>query len=229
MIITLHLCGPEGEALRQQLTNMLNALKRDNRYVINAMINSGMEVPDTVIDAGLEYVPSQHRQLDYGEPIQDFYGMKAMFDSGTFSCGDAAAYEAAVLEEKYGIPTEVLCVALSDEDYHSLLVTPYDVVDPTENWITFKNSHQLPKPPQSRSKKKSNPLDANCRVVDGKVACDVKTDRGCCVDARKKVWRCKNPHLNGKPVRIKSIFRGKRTNQRWARTYDGMLVPVCSR
>src|SRR5690554_615484 len=106
MRVTLHMCGPQGEALRQQLSNVLNTLKMDNRYVINAMLNSGSDVPDTVIDAGLDYVPSRHRKTRDGDPVLDFYGMRRMFASGTFSCADAAAYEAAVLEEKYGIPTE---------------------------------------------------------------------------------------------------------------------------
>lgn len=235
MIVKLHLCGPEGEALRQQLANALNTLKQDNRYVVNAMLNSGMEVPDTVIEAGLNYVPSRHEQSG-GRPVQAFYGMKDMFESGEFSCGDGAAFEAAVMEEKYAIPTEVLCVATGDADYHGLFVTPNGVIDPTENWLRHwegelgmpaGTAKQLPSP----LKKPSGPqpeLGASCRIVDGRVQCDVDGDAACCVDVERSVWRCSDPSLDGKPVQIAEVFQGKTTKQRWARTTEGVFVPVCA-
>jgi hypothetical protein len=228
MIVTLHLCGPEGEALRQQLANALNTVKRDNRYVINAMLNSGIDVPDTVLD--LNYVPSRHSWLR-GQPTQEIFGMRAMFDSGEFSCGDAAAYEAAVQEEKYGIPTEVLCVpTTSDADYHGIYVTPDDVVDPTENWLRYwEQSLGLPSedPLPIHTSRRSAPVEnlgASCEIVGGKVQCSV-ADAPCCVDAEAGVWRCPDPDLNGRPVKLAKIFEGK--NQRWARTVDGVFVPLC--
>lgn len=229
------MCGPEGEALRQQLANTLNALKQDNRYVVNAMLNSGMEVPDSCIEAGLNYVPSRHESNDQGQPVQAFYGMKAMMESGEFSCGDGAALEAAVMEEKYGIPTEVLCVATSDADYHGVFVTPEGVVDPVENWLRHFEAEMagtpetvtkqlLPKPRQQDVEA----LGANCHIVDGRVQCEVEEANSCVVDPETGLWRCPNPALDGQPCRIAKVYSGDKTNQRWAHTEDGLVVPVAA-
>lgn len=240
MIVTLHMCGPEGEALRQQLANTLNTLKRDNRYVINAMLNSGMDVPDTVIEADLNYVPSRHEWDPHTrQPTQVFYGMKAMMDSGEFSCADAAAFEAAVQEEKYGVPTEVICVPTSSVDnLHGIYVTPQAVVDPTENWLRYWETmlglgghppDSMPKPQQQKllsSIQTAQKLGASCKVVDGRVNCDVEDDAACCVDLDRKVWRCPDPELNGKPVQIAEVFQGEKGHV-WARTEEGVFVPVC--
>jgi hypothetical protein len=232
MIVELHMCCPEGEALRQQLANALNALKQDNRYVVNAMLNSGMEVPDTVIEAGLNYVPSRHNQKN-GQPVQVFYGMKAMMDSGEFSCGGGAAMEAAVLEEKYGIPTEVLCVATADDDYHSIFVTPEGPVDPVENWLRYwegqaglGGGHVIQSPPRKRNE--AQPLGAHCRVVEGRVQCEVEGANSCVVDPDTGLWHCPDPALHGKPVDLVQVFQGERTNQRWGQTKDGLVVPVAA-
>lgn len=238
MIFTFYMCGPQGEALRQQMTNALNMLKRDNRYVINAMLNSGVHVPDTVIEADLNYVPSRHEWTTSGEPRQTLYGMKAMFDSGEFSCGDAAAYEAAVQEEKYGIPTECIGVpTYNDDDYHGIYVTPYDVVDPTENWLRYWEtslgirsddaSLRYLQQQKKLPKNKAESLGASCQIVDGRVSCEVESSTSCCVDLDAGVWRCPDPELNGRSVKISEVFRGQKSNQRWARTADGVFVPVC--
>lgn len=239
MIVTLHMCGPEGEALRQQFANALNVLKRDNRYVINAMLNSGMEVPDTVIEAGLDYVPSRHEWTADGQPIQVLYGMKAMFESGQFSCADAAAFEAAVQEEKYRVPTECIAVPTSSaEDMHGLFVTPQAVVDPTENWLRYWEGNlgletapvkTLKSPKRKKLRGKAAKLGANCQIVDGRVSCEVEENSMCCVDVDKGVWRCSDRALNGRPVKIVEVFEGQKTNQRWARTADGVFVPVCQK
>lgn len=133
MVITLHLCGPPGEATRRELAQILNILKEDNRLVIQAMLKAGHHVPDTVIDLGLEYRPPIGEEIH--TPHQGFYCMADMVERGTFSCGDAAAYEAAVQEEKYGIPTEVIVVPQGESEYHALYVSPSGPVDPTENWL----------------------------------------------------------------------------------------------
>jgi hypothetical protein len=155
-----------------------------------------------------------------------------MFDSGEFSCGDAAAYEAAVQEEKYQVPTEVICVpTTSDSDYHGVYVTPNEVVDPTENWLRYWEGSlgleaESYKKSQStrRSSGKVEELGASCKIENGRVHCSVE-DAACCVDLEAKVWRCPDPELNGKPVRIKKVFKSR--NQKWAQTDDGIFVPVC--
>ena len=233
MIVTLHMCGPEGEVLRRQLAEALNMLKDDNRYVINAMLNSGEHVPDTVIDADLDYEPSQHMKAVHGEPTQEFFGMKRMFEMGTFSCGDAAAYEAAVQEEKYGVPTEVIVTPTTgDSDYHALYVTPEDVVDPTENWFRYWAAQigleQKPLvTPKRSSKSSAADLNASCEIVNGRVACHSDAGDGCCVDVDRGVLTCGNANLSGQRVEIDEVFTSPYTDQRWARTKDGMFVPVC--
>jgi len=226
MKVVMHMCGPSGEASRQQQAGLLNRLKRDNQYVINAMLNSGMEVPDTVIDANLVYVPSRHEYDPVtGEPVQHYYGMRAMFERGEFSCGDGAAYEAAVQEEKYGVPTEVLSVRFVEGDMHGVYVTPSEVVDPVENYLNYwekvLTGSIVPTTKTTRHRAKVRKLGATCQIVDGQVVCDVEGDDACCVDLRRGVWRCGDPHLNGKPVEIKEVFDG------WAQTKDGIFVPVC--
>lgn len=238
MIVTLYMCGPKGEVMRRQLAGVLNQLKRDNRYVIQAMLRDGSEVPDNVIEADLNYVPSQHKtDPETGEPLLQFYGMKQMFDRGEFSCGDAAAFEAAVLEEKYGIPTECLSVALADSDYHGVYVTPEGAVDPVERWLdyweavlTLTPGQEPPQLEKPKVQRKKQALGASCQIVDGRVVCDaLEADSWCCVDIKRKRWRCSDPAINGKKVQIEEVFQGQDTNQRWARTKDGVFVPVCTK
>lgn len=133
MRVTLNLCGPPGEATRRELGRLLNVLKEDNRLVINAMLNAGYMVPDTVTELGLTYTPPTPDEAT--TPSQQFYCMADMIENGWFSCGDAAAYEAAVQEEKYGVQTEVLVVPQGSFEYHAIYVGPNGPVDPTENWL----------------------------------------------------------------------------------------------
>jgi len=230
MIATLHLCAPEGEVLRQQLSNMLNMLKEDNRYVINAMLHSGLEVPDTVIEAGLEYVPSRHEKAENGEPMQVYFGMRAMFESGTFSCAEAVGFEAAVLEEKYGVPTEGVSVAFDGGDHHAIFVTPDGEVDPTENYLRYWESQvglgEAPVPRISRPVASRTSLGAICRIVDGRVDCDVE-DKGSCVDIDRGTWRSSDTSLNGSPAQIEEVFHGQDSRKRWAKLHSGVFVPVC--
>jgi len=227
VIVTLHLCAPQGEVLRQQLSNILNQLKQDNRYVINAMLGSGLAVPDTVIDADLEYVPSRHRKNETGEPMQVYYGMRSMFDTGTFSCAEAAAFEAAVLEEKYGEPTECISVDLGDGNYHAIFVTKDGEVDPTENYLRHWEQQlgmgstpvRRAVNPKRRAKNRTS-LGAVCQIVDGRVACDI-AGAGSCVDVKRGVWRSSDRKLNGKRAQLADVGRG------WARTKTGVFVPTC--
>lgn len=133
MIVTLHLCAPPGEATRRELARALNLLKEDNRLVIQAMLRAGLEVPDTVSEMGLEYRPPTAAEAK--TPEQAFYCMADMVERGRFSCGDAAAFEAAVVEEKYGIQTEVIVVPQGSTEYHALYVCEFGAIDPTENWL----------------------------------------------------------------------------------------------
>jgi hypothetical protein len=139
MQIVLHLCGPAGEASRREIAHFLTGLKADNRWVIRALMEGGDAVPETMWDVhnvspgGCVYrPPDEHESMT---PEQHFYCIADMIERGEFSCGDAAAYEAAVVEEVYGVPAEILVVAQGSSEYHALFVTEEGPIDPTENWI----------------------------------------------------------------------------------------------
>jgi hypothetical protein len=93
----------------------------------------GIDVPDTVWELGLMYQPPQGAELK--TPQQSFYCLLDMLDRNEFSCGDAAAYEAAVQEEKYDRKAFCMCVAQGSNEYHAIYVTENGPVDPTENWL----------------------------------------------------------------------------------------------
>lgn len=229
MQVTLHLCGPLGDALRQQLERTLEILKDDNACVINAMINEGMDVPDTMIDMGLTYQPaSGGNKLSAN---QDFYGMSDMLNRGTFSCGDAAAYEAAVMQVKYGIPTRIVVVPQGQTDFHALYVTSSGPVDPTENWLAYSNGRARLRSARRLAVEGLEPVEVGptCQIVPGTniVECTKIEgyDSSPCVDSRGR-WRCPDSDLHGQPADVRQYRR--RDGVRWALVGpDRTPVPVC--
>lgn len=133
MKVVLHLAGPPGEATRRELQQALDIVKEDNRLIINAMLNSGFDVPDDMWDMGVVYDPPN--VVEANTAAQGFFCYVDMLNNGTFSCGDAAAWEAAVLEEKYGIPTQTMITPQGSYDYHAIYVAPEGAVDPTDKWL----------------------------------------------------------------------------------------------
>ncbi len=134
MIVHLHLCGPHGEGQRRLLDSLLDVLKTDNRMLIQAMLKDGRAVPDTMEELGLEYNPPTHAEAEVG--AQGLYGLAAMVERGTFSCGDAAGWESAVMEEKYrtaAIPFSRM--VRSDGRWHALYRTSQGEVDPVARWL----------------------------------------------------------------------------------------------
>ena len=216
MIVTLHLCMPSGETMRQQFTRLLNEVKDDNRRVVAAMLAAGEHVPDTVGELGLSYLPEQHRTDRNGEPVMAIYGLRAMLDRGTFSCGDAAGFEASVMNEKYRVPARCLAVSQGIEDLHAVYVTPEMTVDPTANFLAGRRS--------PRPRVVADPTGV-CTIVDGRVVCDEEPD--CCVDENGQ-WSCPViPGLSARREKIGRIF--SRDGARWAQTPTGAVVPVCRR
>jgi len=143
VIIRQHFCAPPGEATRRIITQLLNVQKDDNRLLLSALMANKVDIPDTMWDLGLRYEPPAGAELN--SPQQDFYSLIDLLDQGTFSCGDAAAYEAAVQEEKYGKPCFCMCVAQGSNEYHAIYVSTTGPVDPTENWLKkyAENNGQL--------------------------------------------------------------------------------------
>jgi hypothetical protein len=217
MIVSCHMCMPEGDAMRARFGDLMEMLKRDNRAVIAAMLADGIDVPDTVGDLGLRYVPAPHRKDEHAQPIMELYGLHDMVTRGTFSCGDAVAFESAVLEEKYRTPTLCIAVAQGDEDMHAVFVTVDDVIDPTAN---FKAKRRWRPPHVS---KRDRLAGSACTIEDGRVVC-VEEDV-CAVDEDGR-WHCPPmPQLSGRIAQIGEI-RSSANGGMWARTADGAVVPV---
>jgi hypothetical protein len=212
--VIMDLCVPEGQAMRQQFSSLMNELKRDNRRVVAAMMREGMEIPDTVADLGIQYVPAQ-QQIDpqTGEPLMHFRGMRAMLDDGIFSCGDAAAFEAAVLEEKYRILANCLAVPQGGDDNHAVIVTAKRTIDPVANFLSGR---------QDPIYADLNPMPQACVIEDGRVVCF--EEPACYVEPGGK-WICPTvPGVTGRKETITRIF-GHGTD-RWAKTTTGAVVPV---
>lgn len=133
MKVELNLCGPPGEATRRELERALTIVKEDNRLIINACLNSGIDVPDDVWDMGVVYNPPNPEEANTA--AQGFYCYYEMLKRGEFSCGDAAAYEAAIQEEVYGRPTVIMIVPQGAYDYHAIYVGEDGPVDPTDRWL----------------------------------------------------------------------------------------------
>jgi len=215
MIIICHLCVPQGESMHQTLTCYMNEIvKPDNRRVIAAMLQDGQHVPDTVGELGLRYVPEQHVTSDDGEPIVKLYGMAAMVTRGQFSCGDAAGYEAAVLEEKYGIPTLCQSVAQGDDDAHAVIVTRDRVIDPTLNFLQGRRDQLRTKPLQR--------TPSACIIENNRVICE--EEMACSIDERG-LWSCPAlPGLTGRRESVVSLHDSKSGS--WAKIKNGAVVPV---
>jgi hypothetical protein len=216
MKITLHMCMPEGDGSREGYNDALRMIKRDNQRVIAAMMHAGDHVPDTVGEIGLQYVPAPRRNDPVtGKPLMDVYGFYDMVQRGVFSCGDAAAYESAVFEEKYGIRTEPLSVPQGDNDFHGIFVTADGVVDPTENFLRGRRP-KLPRPLEQ-------PM-SDCWIEDGRVRCNEPAS--CAIDERG-VWHCPVvPGLTGRREPIGNVQVSSR-GQAWARTRKtNAAVPV---
>ena len=215
MIVTLNMCMPEDDAMRQRFGERMALLKRDNRAVIAAMRGSGTDVPDTMIDLGLPYVPETHRTDAYGQPVMELYGIHDMMERGKWSCGDGSSWEAAVLEEKYGVPTLCIAVAQGDDDQHGVFVTAEGAVDPVANYHSGRRS---PIPRRSNAV-----TGSSCTLQDGRVIC--VEPEVCAVDENGR-WNCPGlPSLSGRRAEIGRVIRTP-NGQAYARMPNGAVVPV---
>lgn len=140
MIVELELCGPKGAGQIELWSKLLETVQRDNEMLIEAMLRAGMQVPDTVEDLGIPYVPPT--VFEARNDRQRLSGLGAMLDRRSFSCGDAAPLEAAVLVRKHGVPARAVPAMLPTKDpsgasvlLHSVYVTPYGTIDPIQRWL----------------------------------------------------------------------------------------------
>jgi hypothetical protein len=217
MRITLHLCMPAGDASRDIYQRAMEIAQIDNRRVIRAMLNAGEDVPDTVGELELRYVPEVPHFDATGRPLMDVYCLADMVERGHFSCGDAASFESAILEEKYGVPALPVPAPQSDNDFHAVIVTERGIIDPTANFLASRR-YRIPNPRRRRVQPQ------RCEIgEDGRVVCDVP--QTCYVDTRGR-WHCPDvPGVSGRREVLESIHRSPK-GQAWARTKDGAIVPI---
>lgn len=217
MLLTLHLCMPSGDGSRASYQDALELVQADNRRVIRAMLNNGDEIPDTVGEWGLAYAPEQRRANPQGQPLMDVYGLGACVERGYFSCGCAAAIEAAILEEKYGVAALATSVPQADNDFHAVVVSELGVHDPVLNFQRGLR-HHVPSRPKRRVKPQS------CEIgPDGRVHCEVPAT--CYVDPRGR-WHCPDvPGLSDRRESIASVHRSP-GGQQWARMKNGAVAPL---
>lgn len=219
MIVTAHLCMPPGEPMRQSWTRLANLVREDNRYVIASMLADGRPIPDRIEDWGLRYVPEVHRRLPNGEPALDAYGIRALQARGTYSCLDACALEASIINEKYGSWAYCQSVAQGDDDYHGVYITRWGAMDPVARVLgngggPIVDLHNAPA--------ELNPT--SCQIVNGHVLCEPQPDV-CAVDESGR-WYCPViPELDGTREPIGPV-RTNRYGSRWATSRFGAAVPV---
>ncbi len=136
IILELHLCGPKGDGLREELDRALALVQLDNEFVIQAMLRAGRPVPDLIEDTGLPYRPPNRREAETNR--QPLHGLRAMLENGWWSCGDAGPWEAAVLSVKYNTPTRAFSLPVSDDGLsHAAYRTGPNgvVVDPVARYL----------------------------------------------------------------------------------------------
>jgi len=139
MLVELELCGPKGAGQLEIWQRCLEIVQRDNEMLLEAMLRAGRPVPDTVEELGLPYVPPT--AFEARNDRQRVSGLGGMLDRGSFSCGDAAPFEAAVLVVKYGVPARAVPRMLpSPRDpaavlLHAQYETPNGTVDPVARWL----------------------------------------------------------------------------------------------
>lgn len=218
MLVRMHLCIPEGTSLNETFSEIMEITKRDNRRLIRAIMNSGVNVPDTVTDLGLSYVPHQHKSVD-GEPVFDVYGLQDMLAMNTFSCAEAAAFEAAIMEEKYGLQCRCVSVPQGPDDSHAVFVVGSGVIDPTMNHLRRKK--------RSFPERRRDEVSPNsCSIVNGSVVC---TDPPACSVSKDGTWDCPDvPRLDGGRELVKNT-KNVGNGQGWTHNRNGDVLPTRDR
>lgn len=139
MDVRLHLCGPKGDGSRLLWDRLLEIVQQDNEYVVQAMLRAGQRVPDSVEELGIPY--RDDVRLDPNSTHQELHGLRAMLERRSFSCGDAAPFEAAVLKVKYGIPAHAFSQFGTHEGWwHGVYRTPQGVVDPIARFLAARRA-----------------------------------------------------------------------------------------
>lgn len=134
MDLRLRLCGPKGDGSRILLDHALALVQLDNEFVVQAMIRAGRHVPDCVEQLGIPY--RDDVVLDPDSEHQEFRGFRQMLEDGSWSCGEGAPFEAAVLKVKYGIPAKAFSrFGTEDGFWHCVYRTPHGIVCPVTRYL----------------------------------------------------------------------------------------------
>lgn len=120
--------------MRELLNRVLAVIQLDNQFLIQAMLGAGMQVPDIVDDLGLVYRPPTLTEANSGRQV--ICGYRRMLENGYFACAEAAAWEAAVLSEKYKITAEAFVNPITgDGIFHALYRTSSGTIDPVARFL----------------------------------------------------------------------------------------------
>jgi len=137
VIIELHLCGPKGAGMREEFSRAVALLQFDNEMLIEAMLKAGHAVPDTVDGLRVNYQPATAAEARTGR-VQ-LRGMGSMVETGTWACGDASAYEAAVQRVKHGrLDAKAYAVDYPSQDgglCHAVYQVDGRVIDPVSRHL----------------------------------------------------------------------------------------------
>jgi len=138
MLVELELCGPKGDGQIILWQRVLEIVQKDNEMLFQAMLRSNKSVPEYIDQLGLPYLPPT-REEARGER-QRISGLQGILERGSWSCGDAAALEAAALSVVHGVPAVVRAVLLTPRHsphalLHAVYETPEGRVDPTARWL----------------------------------------------------------------------------------------------
>ena len=135
MRILISLSGIDGTNLGRVFGAAVNTLCADNEAYLTAVEEEGTSIPDTVRELGTQYRP--------WKPSSDvqFRSIDEMLEHSAFACGDAAAYECAVLRVKYGIDAHCFVKRANGNIWHALVMCPNGrVYGPPQNFLDGNTS-----------------------------------------------------------------------------------------
>jgi hypothetical protein len=138
MLVELELCGPKGDGQVILWQRVLEIVQRDNEMLFQAMLRANKPIPQYIDELGLPYMPPS-REEARGER-QRISGLRGILERQSWSCGDAAALEAAAMVVLHGVPAVVRAVLLTPRQspralLHAVYDTPAGRVDPTARWL----------------------------------------------------------------------------------------------
>lgn len=167
MEIVLRVVQLPGDTIAVVLADALRSLIANNEVYLRAMQTEGQSLVDVV-----GQLPVRYRAWAPSERVV-FRGYESMMLDRAWACGDAAAYEAAVLRVKYGVDAQPLIKRVSNELWHAMLRLPDgSEYDPTKN--ALEGNRNFPLRVLRLAKPVKNPNVACTKRADGTISCALR-------------------------------------------------------